>query len=324
MRDPERARPAHRCSDGEPLNVNHLGRSISVYSAPPTGKQDSITMTVAFVDAALAYALRGLCVFPCRPQAKEPAVARGFHAATTDLETIRRLWRDGDRNIGIRTGLASAAWVLDVDGEDGRASLRALEAQHGMLPPTWKSLTARGSHIWFQCNSPIPSSIGRVGAGIDVRGDGGYVLAPPSIHPSGRTYAWSGDSADDLANAPDWLLQLARKKLEPTISERALASMRRHGCRPDAYGRAALDRECALLSATASGGRNHALNRAAFALFRLVAGGELDRDHVLERLIRACYRNGLIADDGLVSVQKTIRSGCRAGLQNPRSRLGAA
>ena len=67
----------------------------------------------------------GFPVFPCLPRAKEPAVKRGFHAATTNPETIRRFWRVADRNVGIRTGMASRVWIIDVDGEDGEASLRA-------------------------------------------------------------------------------------------------------------------------------------------------------------------------------------------------------
>jgi hypothetical protein len=212
-----------------------------------------------------------------------------------------------------------------VDGDDGEANLRALEAQHGALPATWESLTARGRHIWWRCDAPVPCSAGKLGTGIDVRGDGGYVVVPPSIHPSGRAYAWSVDRTDELAVAPEWLLHLARKKPAPTISERALANLQaRRNASPGAYGQAALDYECAALAATAPGGRNHALNRATFSLSQLVAGGELDRDQVVDRLIDACHRNGLIKDDGLRSVTGTIRSGYFAGIRHPRTRSGAA
>ena len=274
------------------------------------------------LDAALAYAARGFPVFPCLPRAKEPAITRGFHAATTNPETIRRLWLIADRNIGIATGMASRVWILDVDGEDGEASLRGLEAKHGALPATWESLTARGRHVWFRCDSPVPCSAGKVAPGVDVRGDGGYVVVPPSIHPCGRAYVWSVDRADELAVAPEWLLHLARKKPAPTISQRAIANMRGRVASPGPYGQAALDYECAALAATAPGGRNHQLNRSAFSLFQLVAGGELDRNAVVNCLIDACDRNGLIADDGLISVQKTIRSGAGAGMQHPRTRSG--
>ena len=123
-----------------------------------------------------------------------------------------------------------------------------------------------------------------------------------------------------------WLVRLARAKPVPTITERAVATIRspdRTGP-PGAYGLAALDGEVAALAAVAPGSRNHALNLASFRLFQLVAGGELDGDAVAERLVDACQCNGLIADDGLASVLATIRSGRCAGLQHPRRRRGAA
>ncbi len=86
--------------------------------------------------AALDYAARGLPVFPCVPRGKTPAVARGFHAATTNPATIRRYWTDPERNIGIPTGVSSGVWVLDIDGVEGEASLRALETKHGAIPKT--------------------------------------------------------------------------------------------------------------------------------------------------------------------------------------------
>jgi hypothetical protein len=120
-----------------------------------------------------------------------------------------------------------------------------------------------------------------------------------------------------------WLATLARKRPAPPISERAIASIHPNG-RPGGYGTAALDRECAALADASPGGRNHALNRASYRLFQLVAGGELDRHDVVDRLVGACHRNGLVHDDGLPSVIATIRSGARAGLQHPRTRSGAA
>lgn len=269
----------------------------------------------------LNYAARGWQVFPLRPQLKEPATARGFYDATNNPATLRRWFEKFPYNIGVRTGTASGVFVVDIDGEQGTASLRMLEAQHGALPATLTSTTGKGTHYWFAADGPIPCSTGKLAPGVDVRGDGGYVVAPPSVHPNGKLYQW----VDDLspAGAADWLLGLARAAKPLPISERAQVLIPRPG-QPDAYGRAALDAEIAILAATAPGGRNHALNRAAFCLFQLVAGGELDRDRVIDRLIDACHRNGLVKDDGLRSVRLTIRSAYRAGLAYPRSRSGAA
>jgi hypothetical protein len=276
------------------------------------------------LQAALDLAARGLMVFPCLPTSKAPACRRGFKDATLNPSAIRRLWlAQPDYNIGVATGLLSGVWVLDVDGAIGAATLRNFEIAHGNLPPTLFSITGHGRHLWFCATGEIQSSAGRVGDGLDVRGCGGYVLVPPSVHPDGPVYRWGNDVP--IATAPDWLVQLTRKR--PTISERALATMRvpLHNGSPSTYGKAALEYEISALASIPNGQRNHALNRAAFSLFQLVAGGELDESEVLNRLIEASFANGLMTDpnDGPASVKRTIASGRRAGFQHPRNRSGA-
>src|SRR3974377_404925 len=93
------------------------------------------------------------------------------------------------------TGSVSGVWILDVDGEDGEATLRGLQARLGALPRTREVITGGGRHLWFRDTGPIPSTTRRIGAGLDTKGDGGYVIAPPSVHPSGRRYAWSSAGA---------------------------------------------------------------------------------------------------------------------------------
>jgi|tagenome__1003787_1003787.scaffolds.fasta_scaffold20962856_3 hypothetical protein len=265
--------------------------------------------------AALAYAARGWAVLPCVVGGKEPAISRGFHQATLNPATIARLWRAQDYNIGVRTGAASGVWVLDVDGDVGRESLKTLETAHGPLPRTAVSVTRHGFHLWFEYNEPIPSSVARVAPGIDVRGDGGYCVAPPSVHPTGHVYEWTNDpSTCVLALAPEWLVR--RTRTRPHVERAPIAMLQGH---PGAYGQAALDGEIAILEAAPRGTRNNALNLAAFKLFQLVAGGELDREHVLAALVEACHTNGLAAD-GMRAVLATIRSAEGAGLRQPRSR----
>lgn len=270
------------------------------------------------LEQALKYAARGISVFPCWPATKEPACRHGFKVATTNPATIRRWWQAMSYNIAIATGIVSRVWVLDVDGAFGAAALVELEAEHGPLPATLTSVTASGCHLWFACSSPIPSSVGRIAIGLDVRGDGGYVLAPPSVHPDGPRYRWNHNKS--LVVAPDWLIALTSRR--PTLSERALANLPHGSPRSGVYGRAALQAEISALASTPNGRRNHALNRAAFNLFQLVAGGELDEAVVVGKLIEAATANGLMTDpgDGPVSVQRTIASARRAGLQHPRSR----
>ena len=268
---------------------------------------------------ALDYAARGLPVFPCMPRGKTPAVARGFHAATTNPATIRRYWTDPERNIGIPTGMPSGIWVLDIDGVEGEASLRVLETKHGAIPKTRTVVTARGKHAWFAYPGAVPTTVGRIGPGIDTRGDDGYVVVPPSIHQTGHRYAFLGDPWAPIEPAPAWLINAARTKPVKLITERAVAAIRGPG-RAGAYGHAALQAEIAALAATPPGRRNATLNRAAFSLFQLVAGGELAEGEVIGALQGACVTNSLVADDGLQSVNLTIRSGRKAGMQYPRSR----
>jgi hypothetical protein len=160
------------------------------------------------IRAALTLARKGLHVFPCRPRDKRPATANGLKNATTDLDLIRRWWReDPHYNVAISTGARSGIVVIDIDGLDAEGELRKLEAEHHELPATVEAITARGRHIYFKWPAiPVRNSAGKIAPGIDVRGEGGYVLSPPSVHPCGRRYCWSVDSAGVFAAAPNWLL----------------------------------------------------------------------------------------------------------------------
>jgi hypothetical protein len=160
------------------------------------------------IRSAVTLAKRGLCVFPCRPRDKRPATVNGVKAATADLDTIRRWWQQiPEANVGVATGISF--FVVDVDGIDAEVELRKLEAQHGALPATVEVITARGRHVWFKMpDATIRNSAGKLAPGLDIRAGGGYVLAPPSIHPTGRRYEWSVDCASAFAQAPTWLLQI--------------------------------------------------------------------------------------------------------------------
>jgi hypothetical protein len=163
--------------------------------------------SIAMIRTALYLAERGLHVFPCKPRDKVPATAHGLKDATTPA-VIKQWWRqEPEFNLAIATGAASGVFVVDVDSIDAEAELRKLEAEHGVLPPTLEAITARGRHAYFKMpDRPVRNSASRIAPGIDVRASGGYVVTPPSVHPSGRRYAWSVDRANTLAAAPDWLL----------------------------------------------------------------------------------------------------------------------
>jgi Bifunctional DNA primase/polymerase, N-terminal/Primase C terminal 1 (PriCT-1) len=159
--------------------------------------------------AALGFARRGIHVFPCVVRGKEPACPGGCKAATTDGDAIRQWWHtEPHYNIGIACGSLSGIFVVDVDSYEAEARLANLEAKHGKLPRTVEVVTIRGRHLYFRYppEHAVRNTTSRIAPGIDSRGQGGYVLAPPSIHPSGRAYAWSVDSANAFAAAPQWLL----------------------------------------------------------------------------------------------------------------------
>lgn len=143
--------------------------------------------------AALDYAARGWPVLPIRAGSKLPATPHGVKDATRANSTIRGWYKDSpDTGVAIATGSASGLVVLDPDGDAGEQSLAALEKRIGALPATRESRTGRGRHLFFRITDgqSIRNSAGKLGDSLDVRGDGGYVIVPPSFHPSGRRYEW--------------------------------------------------------------------------------------------------------------------------------------
>lgn len=145
----------------------------------------------------------------CKP-GKHPRTAHGAKDASTDKGKIEAWATQWPRcNWAVATGPDSGVFVLDVDGEKGMASLAALETKYESLPATRTSTTGRGEHRWFRypATSTVRNSTGRLGPGLDIRGNGGYVLVPPSIHANGTPYEWR-DAKAPTANAPDWLMEL--------------------------------------------------------------------------------------------------------------------
>lgn len=174
-------------------------------------------MSNALEQAALGYAARGWSVIAAQPRGKRPIVRwKPFQSAAADEDRIRSWWRrTPDANVSIVTGEVSGLVVIDVDPRHGGdRSLAALEKRHGKLPATVESRTGGGGrHLYFaHPGAPLHNRAG-FEPGLDVRGDGGCIVAPPSIHPSGRPYAWAkgrGPDDLDLASLPDWLVDLVR------------------------------------------------------------------------------------------------------------------
>jgi hypothetical protein len=172
--------------------------------------------------AAMRYVELGWKVFPCRAGAKQPATTHGLLDATGDLDRVAAYWaRVPDANVAIRTGQESGIIVIDIDSDTGGFdSLAALEAAKGSLPTTASVVTPRGGqHFYFRHpGHEIRNTAGIVAPGIDIRGDGGYVLAPPSLV-AGKGY--EPDQQVPLAELPDWLVRGLLEYQARTVSKLA-------------------------------------------------------------------------------------------------------
>ena len=165
-------------------------------------------MTAAAQAAALAYAKRGWAVFPCAPRDKVPITPHGQKDATTDASAIRGLFR-GDCNVAIVAD-ASGLAVIDVDPRNGGdATLASLAAELGALPRTLTADTGGGgTHYVFR--APVGCELrGKLGPGVDLK-HRGYILAEPSVHPSGNLYRWHDRGIEPAELPPTWLARMRR------------------------------------------------------------------------------------------------------------------
>jgi hypothetical protein len=175
----------------------------------------------ALAEAAFSCIGRRWAVLPLRPNGKEPLTRQGVKDATTDEATVRRWWAQWPRaNLGVATGGVSGLVVLDVDPRSGGdESLHDLEARHGPLPETVTALMGGGgAHYYFAAPPGMVIRSRQLAPGLDLKAEGGYVVAPPSVHPSGRPYEWEVAHSPDevpLAPLPDWLLELAQDGRSP-------------------------------------------------------------------------------------------------------------
>ena len=170
-----------------------------------------------FLDAAIEYASRGMAVFPVEPNGKAPVTKHGVHEATTDFNIIKKWWRKyPNANIGIACGQVSGGLlVVDLDekpnGISGGDTLRKWERENGDLPETVRAITGSGGyHIYYRVGSKEKNRV-NILEGIDIRSDGGYVVAPPSIHSTGNQYQWEFDPEEyDIADADETVMKLLR------------------------------------------------------------------------------------------------------------------
>lgn len=278
----------------------------------------------ANVDMALSYAERGWHVFPAPAGTKKShksaahSAGRPWGATTDPTEIAADFARWPHANVGIVTGPETGLLVIDVDtpedhSHDGMAELARLIEEHGPLPETVEAATPTGGrHLYF--NYPVGEDIktiaGHVAPGIDQRGRGGIVLAPPSCKPDGQAYTWTHPPGSvELADCPEWLLALARKP------ERNVDTPPPPRGEPlSAWAEAAIDGVLADLRKAPEGQRNDTLNKAAFRLGQIAGAGLIGEAHAIPHLRATAQAIGL--DTG--EIDATIRSGWAAGLANPR------
>ncbi len=279
--------------------------------------------------SAVEYARsRQWAVFPLQPRKKLPATADGFKSASADPDEVEQLWstRSPDCNIGLRTGPASRLFVLDVDagepkggGIAGPAALAVLEARHGALPDTRRVVTSGGGfHLYFawpderELGNRARITVDGQRTGLDCRADGGYVVLPPSVHPSGSVYRWA--TAGAVAEAPAWLLDL----LDPPKREKAPGRLIQieapSTAGADRWAEKALRSACERIHAAPEGARHEVIFRESAAIGEIVAGGSLERASAESALVGA----GLATGKEQREVTRAVGDALDRGAQSPR------
>lgn len=292
---------------------------------------NSAITTDPMLDVALSYIERQWPVFPCRssdeeiidPQTgeieilatKTPLTSNGFRGATLNERIVQELWR---RNpgalVGVPTGAPIGCWVLDIDPKHGGPeTLAALEAANSSLPMTLTAETTSGGRHYFFKHKAGVRNRGALGAGIDVRGDGGYVIAAGSVPMVGKPYSWLVDV--EPVDAPDWLLELVLPRSydsEYTHSYTNAPSVA--GTINDRYVERAVQSELDDLAMEPMGNRNNRLNDAAFRLGTFVGAGVLAESEaraLLQDVARGWGRD-------FARCCNTINNGLKAGKMHPR------
>jgi len=204
----------------------------------PNTKNGNVSTESNLVSASKYYVeTNQWLVFPLRINQKKPAVPTGLKAATKDLAKIQEWWGKGTPyNIGITTGGRTNIVVIDLDeknGVSGSQSLEKLEREYGLLPQTLTVNTASGgTHKYFRlAEGSTARNRAAVRPGIDVRGEGGYVVAPPSVI-DGNSYSWV-DPDVPVAELPNWLFQIITGTTAPDNASKTTATLIEQGSRND-------------------------------------------------------------------------------------------
>ncbi len=268
----------------------------------------------------------------CPDKGKHPRIGGWQREATGDAAELQRWWDKWPAaNVGLAMGGPERLIALDVDGGAGRASLAQLELKHGALPETLTSRSGRvdgGEHRLFVVPiewdlDKIRNRAGMLGERLDVRTEGGQIVVAPSMHASGRAYAWT--LILPPAELPRWLFDLMTAPKELQRAARAPALTTSPARRPPpsgkphvaAYLAAALDGAARAILEAPRGSFNDTANAQAYALGGLVGGGALGEDAAFEVLVAATIKAGWDEDKRELT-EGTIRRALQAGAAAPR------
>lgn len=282
---------------------------------------------------AKALAAQGFHVFPCQPGGltpKRPCLGVMWRReSSTDPAQLEKWWRQFPGALpAIDLGKDDIV-VMDADqhgGPDGVAEWeRMCEGRDVDAPIVLTPAGGRHSYFSQPDGEPLTNKRGALPAGIDVRGKGGYVIAPGATMADGRCYEMHGDLSA-LKPVPAWLVEILRAKEEKEITQAVSVSnvvrpqaLQREGAPHPAYIDKALGDELSELASALKGGSNHSLNKVAFTLGQMVGAGWVARGQAQGWLEATAWGNEAIKKDGRGPMLRTIKSGLESGMQKPRS-----
>ena len=274
-----------------------------------------------FLAADLAYIKYGKPIFLCSSRNKRPLTKNGFYDATLDVDHAKgERSKYPDALTAIPTGYASDFFVLDIDnkkGVNGFETLAALEAKYGPLPDTLTVVTPTGGeHRYFifpDTEPPLGNTTGKIGLGLDTRGEGGYVAVPPSK--IGSKFYRFKNFGTKPAPLPGWIIELLQKPKQesppPQGPPREMSAVElANGGSP--WGLKAYEELRVEMDSTPPGTSNDTWNRISFRLGQLVAGGQLTESTA--ELLKHSPRLSRKSQD---EINKTFLSGFEKGKQFP-------
>jgi hypothetical protein len=265
-------------------------------------------------ETALGYVARGWPVFPCRPwPSKRPLTQHGFYDASHDSGQIRAWWTQWpDALIGVPTGKASGLVILDIDVKDGcRYGFDSLaDLGRSILPQTPMAHTASGGlHVYFSAIATIiRNSEGELGPGLDVRGEGGYIIAPSP----GSGYAWDPHwnfATVPLLPAPAWL---GHRQRGPAATPKG----KTHRLDPLRI----LATACDNIRRAANGERHRILNREAYTIGCLVRAGALAEGHGIHELEAATAAMAWASRGDRAKTERDLEDAFRDGVTGRSAR----